>query len=245
MCAIKKPQNGILTRLQAALRGTDVCVSCGQTGDGTSVCAVCLADWLPLQRAQNAYCPMCAEPSTDGVLCGACQHKPCPQRRTFAAYRYAPPLTALIHAYKFRHQSHLYAALVQLMQQNRPNWLPEAVEIDTVMAMPLSRQRLNQRGFNQSALLAQALAKDLNLPLLSPFVVKRGHRPPQSTLPADERWHNVRGAFRVLQTEHIAKRHILLIDDVMTTGATLHELARTLQQAGAASVCAWVLAKGD
>lgn len=234
----------ILTRLQVAFGETAACALCGQTGDGAVVCAICLADWDALHRAVGRHCPMCARASAGGVLCGACQKRPLPQQRTVASYRYAPPLSALILAHKFQGQNHLYAALAQMMLRHTPQWPPEAAP-DVILAMPLSRQRLNQRGFNQSWLLAQAVSKDLKIPLLSPFVVKRTHRPPQSTLPASERRHNVRGVFRVVRPEQMVGKNVLLIDDVMTTGATLEELARTLHQSGVASVYAWVLAKTD
>ncbi|WP_225748621.1 ComF family protein [Eikenella sp. Marseille-P7795] len=158
------------------------------------------------------------------------------------AFRYAPPISNLIYAYKFLGRNDLYAALAELLLADVPDW---PAPPDVVMAMPLSVPRLHRRGFNQSLLLAEAVAQGLNLPLLPPFAVKRSHRAPQSTLPREQRAQNVRGVFQVASAADVKNRHVLLIDDVVTTGATIGELARSLRRAGAAAVYAWVLARPD
>ncbi|WP_153705433.1 ComF family protein [Eikenella exigua] len=159
-----------------------------------------------------------------------------------AALAYRPPLSNLLYAYKFLGRNDLYAALAELMLAKPPAW---PAEPDLVMAMPLSVRRLHKRGFNQSLLLAESVAKHLNLPLLPPFVATRSHRPAQSTLPRQLRTKNVRGIFQVAPAADVKNRHVLLIDDVVTSGATISELARTLQRAGAAAVYGWVLARAE
>lgn len=196
----------------------------------------------PLRLDASRRCPLCAAPSASGLPCGHCQKKAPPQTRLSAAYRYSPPLSNLIYAYKFLGRPDLYDALAELLLAEPPDW-PAPPSI--VMAMPLSVPRLHQRGFNQSLLLAEALARHLNLPLQPPFAVKRSHRAPQSTLPRHLRAKNVRGIFQVASNADVKNRHVLLIDDVVTTGATIGELARTLRQAGAAAVYARVLARAE
>lgn len=183
-------------------------------------------------------------PVMGGLPCGRCQRRPPPQRMLAASFRYAPPLSNLLYDYKFLGRNHLYAVLAEQMLACMPAWPEDAVP-DAVAAVPLSRRRLHERGFNQSRLLAEEVAAGLNLPLLPPSALKRSHRPPQSTLPKNLRHKNVRGAFQVADVSWVKKRKLLLIDDVVTTGATLAELSQTLMQAGAEAVCCWALAKPD
>lgn len=223
---------------QVACRRQKSCLLCHEPSDGQAVCAACLADCQVL-RLGSHRCPLCATVSASGLPCGSCQRKPPPQTMLTAGFSYAPPLSKLLYAYKFLGQHYLYAALAELMLSHIPDW---PVPPDTVMAMPLSVRRLHQRGFNQSLLLAEAIATCLKLPLMPPFAVKRSHRAAQSTLPRHRRYKNVHGVFQVASVGDVKNRHVLLIDDVVTTGATIGELARTLQQAGAAAVYGWVLA---
>lgn len=126
------------------------------------------------------------------------------------------------------------------MLANPPHWLPES-GIDAVLAMPLSRKRRIYRGFNQSDELAAAVTRYYKLPLLPHFSVQRVHKAPQSTLLGAERAKNVRRSFTV--DLDVKNRKVLIIDDVMTTGASIFELARTLHHSGAAAVYAWVVAR--
>jgi ComF family protein len=112
---------------------------------------------------------------------------------------------------------------------------------DYIVAMPLHVLRLRERGFNQSQLLAQRLARTLGIPLL-PHACKRSRNTtPQSLLPWQDRGKNMRGAFTC--SADLSGKHIAIVDDVMTTGATIEELAKTLRLKGAIKVSAWVLAR--
>lgn len=145
----------------------------------------------------------------------------------------------MLHAFKYQAQSGLLPALNRLMLHQAPSWLGTTT-IDAVLPMPLSHQRLAERGFNQSELLAAAVAHAYGWPLLDKSTVLRQHRPAQSTLSREQRLGNVRGIFRI--NANVKNRNLLLIDDVVTTGATVRELAQSLKRAGAASVYVWVLA---
>ncbi|MBH5329435.1 ComF family protein [Eikenella sp. S3360] len=218
------------------------CVLCHESSGSQALCAACTADLHALRLDARRRCPLCAGVSASGLPCGRCQQKAPPQAMLRAAFRYAPPLSNLIYAYKFLGRNDLYAALAELLLADVPAWPSPP---DVVMAVPLSVPRLHQRGFNQSLILAEAVAKSLNLPLLSPFAVKRSHRVPQSTLPRHQRAQNVRGIFQVASNADVKKRHVLLIDDVVTSGATIGELARSLRRAGASAVYGWVLARPE
>ncbi len=110
-----------------------------------------------------------------------------------------------------------------------------------MMAVPLSLARLQERGFNQALEIARPLARQLGLPLIRTGVVRALHTPPQANLPWKERQKNIRGAFEC-QID-LTGQSVIVVDDVMTTGATLDELARTLKKHGATHVTNWVAAR--
>lgn len=172
-------------------------------------------------------------------MCGHCQRRPPACARVFASYDYTPPLVQMLHRLKYGGDSALLPPLAALMCEYPPPWLPET-PIDAVLAMPLSAARLAERGFNQSAWLAEAVAARYGWSCVPPQAVARTHRPPQSTLSRTARRRNVRGVFRIIGD--VKNRNLLLIDDVVTTGATVNELAQSLKRSGAAAVYAWTLA---
>ncbi|MDO4434066.1 MAG: ComF family protein [Alysiella sp.] len=204
------------------------------------ICEGCLNDVQTLFLHDNQVCPKCARPIISGSLCGQCQTKPPFYDALWASCNYTTPLPALLHEWKHICRAEYGRLFSQLMLLNPPLWLPES-QIDAVLGMPLSRERRLQRGFNQSDELAQEITRYYNLPLLPHYSVFRQHRPPQSTLAEAERQQNVRHIFQV--AENVKNRKILIIDDVVTTGATLSELARTLRKSGAAAIYVWVVAR--
>lgn len=155
--------------------------------------------------------------------------------------RYAPPVPAMLHQWKHLRQTAISNAFFEIMSQTPPPWLTNS-GINGILAMPISRERRLSRGFNQSDELATYIATTYDFPLLSHDTVYRHHRPPQSTLGQTEREHNILNVFE-LQND-LSGMTILLIDDVMTTGNSLYELAHTLQKGGAKSFI-WTLAKNQ
>ncbi|WP_269533793.1 ComF family protein [Chitinimonas sp. BJYL2] len=146
-------------------------------------------------------------------------------------------MNRLIPAYKYQARLSLLPVLAQgLLTELRGVRVP-----DCVIAMPLHSSRLRERGFNQSAELARHLARALDLTLALDRVARIHPAPPQAKQNRKERQRQVRGAFAV--TGEVAGLHVAVVDDVMTTGASLNELARTLKQAGARRVDCWVLAR--
>ena len=114
---------------------------------------------------------------------------------------------------------------------------------DRIIPLPLADKRLAERGFNQSAVVAEGIAKKLRLPYAPRGLLKIRETPPQAGLGREARLKNVRGAFDC--GESIAGQHIAIVDDVMTTGATMSEAARVLKSAGASYISAWVIARAD
>lgn len=196
-----------------------------------------------------ARCPRCAErlpTAAPAAPCEHCRQQPPPQAWTLAWGDYGYPWSFLLGRLKFGDDVGLARALGRLLAQT-PGLAARLDAVDLIVALPLSPQRLAQRGYNQSQLLAAALAA--NLPPLHRRKLQPGlldkprHTPAQHELPRAQRLANVRHAYRVPATAAVQGRCVLLVDDVMTTGASLQSAARTLLAAGAREVGAVVLAR--
>jgi len=197
-------------------------------------CAACDAA-LPYFNA--AHCPVCALPTPSGEMCGHCLTQPPLFTRTTAVFGYSFPLDKLIQGMKYGEQLALaHAFAKKLVQQIDKSNLP-----DYVIAMPLHPVKLRERGFNQSMLLAATVARELKLKLLSNACQRVRDTPPQSALPWKERKKNVRNAF-CCDMDLTGKR-IVLVDDVLTTGASLNALAEAVSKKGAIEISAWVVAR--
>jgi ComF family protein len=202
------------------------------------VCETCIARFAqPRPR-----CLTCALPVPAGVLrCGACLQHPPPWTRCLCAVDYTWPWRALVARFKFREQPGWDRQLAWLMRS--ATWAEDTLdEADRVLPIPLSRQRLAERGYNQSWLLARRLAPDK---ADADLLLRIRHTPPQRTLPRAERLTNLQGAFAVdpLRSREVRGRRLVLVDDVMTSGASLRAATQVLLQAGAAQVSALVLAR--
>jgi len=196
------------------------------------LCPACDAD---LPRLAGTLCPRCALPSPGSAVCGRCLADAPHYDATVAALAYRFPADTLVHALKFRSQ----LALAPLMG----DLLIEAIRerIDLVVPVPLSRERLRERGYNQAAEIARHVAKARRVRLELTIIARERNTQAQADLPWSDRARNVRGAFRCERSLDGAA--IAVVDDVMTTGATLAELAATLKRAGAARVVNWVVAR--
>jgi ComF family protein len=154
-------------------------------------------------------------------------------------YRYEGLLEQAIHLYKYRKQPSLAGPLTELMLV----WRDRLPPCDLVLAVPLHPKRLRMREFNQALLLADRVAKRLALPLSLDHLVRVRATLPQTKLDRKERAGNVRRAFAVQRQPELVDRRVLLVDDVMTTGATVNECAKVLRRAGVTSVVVLTLAR--
>lgn len=208
------------------------CLLCGAMSRTGVWCGPCDA---ALPYLGPACCPVCALPTPDGVVCGRCLSHPPRLDRTVAVFAYAFPVDALIRALKFNEQLLLAPQLAGRLAQRieaRP---------DCIVPMPLHPARLRERGFNQSLELSRRIARQLEIPLLEQACQRVRDTLPQSALPWKERGKNMRKAFAC--TADLKGKHVAVVDDVMTSGASINELARVLRQAGASEVSAWVVAR--
>ncbi|MGH8692358.1 MAG: ComF family protein, partial [Burkholderiales bacterium] len=186
-----------------------------------------------LPRLAGALCPRCSLESPRGEVCGRCLGERPHYDATVAALAYEFPADALVHALKFRGELALAPLLGELLFQKI-----EDREVDCIIPVPLSAGRLRERGYNQSVEIARHLR--LGKPEIA-LCIRSRDTPAQMDLPYAERRRNVRGAFRC--TRSLAGQSVAVVDDVMTTGATLDEIASVLKQAGAARVVNWVVAR--
>ncbi|UOP04124.1 ComF family protein [Conchiformibius kuhniae] len=216
-----------------------ICALCHDPAESGSLCAVCERHLLGLHGRTDCLCPRCFAYSAGGSVCPDCESEPPPLEAVWAGMRYEAPVPAMLHRWKHLGNGAMARAFWQIMRQTPPPWLAEC---DAVLAMPVSRVRRLERGFNQCDELAALIAAEYGLERLPHDAVLRQHRPPQSTLNRAERARNIRRVFRL--NAHLAGKRIVLVDDVMTTGSTLYALAHTLNRGGA-HTRVWVLAKNQ
>jgi len=227
------------TRRLANLVFGGTCLLCrGATPDARDEGLLCLACERDLPRlGAEGLCPRCALPAPAGSPCGACLTTPPQFDATVAALAYRFPADVLVQALKFRGVLAVSALLGRVLARR----VAGAARPDVLLPVPLSAARLRARGFNQSMEIARVVARSAGLPLW-PSLCERGRdTAAQIELPLADRVRNVRGAFRCPHPlEGLA---VAVVDDVMTSGATLDELARTLKASGASRVVNWVAAR--
>jgi ComF family protein len=224
------------------LKNQQHCLLCDEPCDNLlALCSDCEAElpWLA------SHCLNCALPlPCAGLTCGACLKRPPSFARVEAAWRYSFPIDALINRFKHQARWPLGRLLAELLSHHLQHAFSEGLaKPDLLLPVPLSRQRLRQRGFNQAQMLAGWLSHSLQLPLLEHVLVRSHDSPAQQLLSAAERKRNLRKAFALADHAPIQGRHIALIDDVLTTGATAEAIARLLRKAGAARVDVYCLAR--
>lgn len=227
------------------------CAACGRRfalDAEHRVCRECLGRLEPLPAP---LCERCGGPldssNAGGAVCARCLRTPPNFRHAHSVARYRTAaeddpesLPSLIRRHKYGLDQSVGRALAEYLPAELPL---ESDDIDVVIPVPLHRQRLWWRGFNQAAILAQEIARRIGAPLDTAALVRTRATRPQTARDHDDRIRNVRGAFEVRKPHHIADGRVLLVDDVMTTGATADECARTLIRAGATSVDVFTLAR--
>ena len=212
------------------------CFLCRGKADAL-LCAPCDADLPRISSGPGAErCPRCALASPAGALCGRCLAQPPAYDATQAALDYAFPADVLIQALKFRGELALAPFLGDLLSKSIPD-----MNVDCIVPVPLSAQRLRSRGYNQSLEIARGLQAAAAARLAPELCERVRDTPAQMDLSLPERAGNVRKAFHCPRM--LGGQSIAVVDDVMTTGATLDEVAATLKRAGAARVVNWVVAR--
>ena len=224
---------------QLARTAPSRCAVCG-AWPAEPVCGACLGRFAGAQPR----CRTCALPVAEGVeRCGACVREAPPLDSCHAAVPYAYPWAGLLTHYKFGNEPGWAHALARLVGA-APGVQALLDAADVVLPLPLSRDRLAQRGFNQALQIARALAP---AKVRADLLLRLRDTAPQTALGRKQREANVRGAFAVepLRVGALEGRQVVLVDDVMTSGASIFSAARALRAAGCGSVSAVVVARTD
>jgi ComF family protein len=218
------------------------CILCGGAGgEDIDLCGDCAAD---LSRNEPA-CGVCAEPlpgaSIETRVCGTCLRDPPPFRSSFVPFRYAYPLDHLVQGLKFRNELACGRVLGQLFAScllARGAALPEAI-----VPVPLAMRRYRQRGYNQASELALSIRRVTGVAVRSDIAIRQRETAEQAGLDRKARRRNVTDAFAAVAPLHA--HHIAILDDVVTTGSTVRELAETLRRAGAERLEVWAIARTE
>jgi ComF family protein len=219
------------------------CVLCGAAAPGRSLdlCEGCEAD-LPLNGVACSICaePLSAEPGAS-LICGSCLRRKPAFDVAYCPFQYAYPLDHLVQGIKYHRAvaqgqvlSELLAAHLRTLRCTAP--LPEIL-----VPVPLASKRYRQRGYNQAIELGRCVEKHLQVRMRTDLVIRTRETREQASLDKRERRRNIRDAFTLIHP--LSERHVAIIDDVVTTGSTVNELAKLLKRSGAARVEVWAVAR--
>jgi ComF family protein len=246
MCALRPCDGMNLAGSLLDLAWPRTCAACGAGvgHEAQHVCWDCLASFSLIQAP---FCSSCGDP-VDGAItrdyvCSVCVDRPPQFDHARSAARYRDGLKAILQQFKYSAATHLSRDLAMLLHACVHACYSGEV-FDAVAFVPLHAGKERARTYNQSALLAGELARLVDKPLARRCAVRVRSTATQTHLTARERLENVRGAFQAVNEQWIEGRRLLLVDDVMTTGATVNECARVLKAAGAARVCVVTVARG-
>lgn len=193
-------------------------------------------------RVPKMVCPQCCELSALGEVCGACITQPPAFDGTQVGFYFEEELASLIYGLKYQDELAYARLLGDLLAERLDSASLEGVE--ALIAVPLFPDRYRQRGYNQAELLAEMLSKELGIPLIKQAVARIKSTPSQTHLNAEERRKNLKRAFAVDSSKLVGLRHVAIVDDVITTGATMQSLAQQIKrQSDIKTVQAWAVAK--
>lgn len=222
-----------LKKLISTFLTKSACYFCLSPADGVW-CKACELDFIK----ENLRCPVCAKPHYATTVCGKCSISPPLFSTTTVLFNYVYPVKKIILDFKFRKRTELSVLfgdklLDKILSNDK---LPEAL-----IPVPLHKKRQAQRGYNQSLELAKHLSKKLAIPVNTNLCERIVNTNPQSELPMKSRQKNVKDAF-TLNNNNVPK-HIVIIDDVITTGSTINEISRLFKKAGCEQIDIWAIAR--
>jgi len=215
-------------------------VSCGgcNAATGTVLCNVCIDTFRPVE--DEKACPLCGRLVGKPVLCGACIEEKRAFRRGYFGYYFEGRLRDAVHAFKFNGRIDVGKHLVHLLKE-RMTAITE--NVDCIVPVPVTEKRLMERGFNQSFIIAEEIAKMTGKELCPTALVKTKQTRDQYALSRKERRSNVKAVFSVKNSRRISGKKVLLVDDLFTTGYTAREAARLLIRSSAKEVAFFALAR--
>jgi ComF family protein len=223
------------------------CANCGSLLTDDRVSHFCAGCWSTISLMPAARCARCDHPFPSTIAttysphhtCQTCVERPPSYTKAWTLYPYVPPLQNAICLLKYHGKVSLVSSLAALMIDR----LPPLDFVDLIMPVPLHPQRLREREFNQSLLLADHIGRHLDIPVSYANLIRTAHVPAQTTLSRTSRLKNLRRAFTLRHPDAILNKRILLMDDVFTTGTTVNECAKTLRRAGSDDVFVMTLGR--
>lgn len=223
------------------------CSSCSSLLTDDPIPHFCSDCWSAISLMSDTRCARCDRPFPSSIattyspnhVCQPCAERPPSYTKAWTLYPYMPPLQYAIRLFKYQGKVSLAGPLAALIIAR----LPPLHSLDVIMPVPLHIQRLREREFNQSLLLADHIGRSLDIPVAYTNLVRTVPTPAQTTLSRKSRQKNLRRAFAVRHPEAIVNKRVLLIDDVFTTGTTVNECAKSLRRAGSGDVFALTLGR--
>jgi len=210
------------------------CTLCGQTSQ-SGFCTNCqqLLPW------KVCYCAICSAELAEPGICGRCQTRPPYFHQSAIPFHYRSPVSDHIQGLKYHEQFHYAVALSKMLSR----WIVKTTAAlpDVIVPIPLHRKRINQRGFNQAVEISALLSRQLNIPLNRRLLRREINTISQTGLNEKMRRINIKRAFSI--NRPCGYGHVALVDDVVTSGHTVNEAAKTLRMAGVDSISVWAIAK--
>lgn len=232
-----KDRGNRLKSILLSLLFPSICPICGNRSESIELSPLCIGCWAGIERYSGPSCCVCAKPliSEYAQVCGDCVSDPPPFSSVIIYGIYSDSLATAINLMKFSGIKRLSRPLARLLIELD---IPDA---DVIIPVPMTKRSLLKRGFNQSLLIAKEVSIKKGIPLDIDSLQKAKETLPQVGLGAEERVKNIKNAFSV--KGDLKGKRVLLVDDVMTTGATMRECSKTLLKAGAVEVKGLVLAR--
>ncbi|MFH1678118.1 MAG: ComF family protein [Candidatus Omnitrophota bacterium] len=218
------------------------CLACRTPLDNTSIDSLlCYNCWKAIKRNTPPLCAICGRKIRGAYqkVCPNCQRQNFSFDRAFSPCAYEGVIRELIHKFKYQNKDYLKLLLSRLLIEFIQQYRLTLDFFDLVIPIPLHGVRLKEREFNQAEILARKIADNFSLPLSPSNLWRKHHRQAQIELDTNQRWKNIKGCFTLRDPAEVRGKKILLIDDVLTTGATCSEAASVLKTAGAINI--WVL----
>jgi len=184
------------------------------------------------------FCAKCSRPLSNPAkrLCRHCRHRELHFDRIWAAAIYDPTMRYLLHLFKYGQNTGLRLTFAEFLKQFVQRYHVPVQDCDLILPVPLHHTRFRERGFNQSELIARPLAAAWKIPFHPGILERYRFSIYQARVNSKQRWTNISGTFKIKHPDIIKDKNILIIDDLMTTGATLSEISRELKRAGAQKV---------
>jgi ComF family protein len=213
------------------------CGGCN-AASGSILCDECIDTFRTVEDEKT--CPTCGRLIGKSVLCGACMEEKRAFHRGYFGYYFEGRLRDVIHAFKFNGRVDAGKYLVHLLKEKLNTM---AKEIDCIVALPVTEKRLKERGFNQSFIIGEEIAKMTGKEIYPSVLVKTRQTQDQFALSRKERKKNISGVFAVKNSHKISGKKVLLVDDLFTTGYTAQEAARSLLKSSAKEIIFFALAR--